>query len=132
MGAEKIDNRAGIVHMAGVGDDRLNRHIVREHFVVRVEDFTALSTDDLFVNVLLSSEPGVFVVLDQLQVNEPERKRAKERDKSKADNDAPKATGPFHLPACSFFTGWIRSSSGRCSGRVSRTMLRSGIGTNCK
>ena len=62
--------------MRRIGHDRLDWRVVGEDFIVRVEDGAALGEDGLFVDVLLSGKPGVFVVLDHLQINEPERKSA--------------------------------------------------------
>ena len=44
-------------------------------------------------------------MLDQLEVNEPKRESAEERDKKKTDHGAADATVPFHLPARSLITG---------------------------
>ena len=58
--------------MRGVRHYRFDRNVVRENFVVRIKDRAAFCVDNLFVNVFLSSKPGVFVVLYHLQINQPE------------------------------------------------------------
>ena len=55
--------------MRGVGHYRLNGNVMREDFVIRIEDRAAFCVDDLLINVLFSGKPGVFVVLDCLQIN---------------------------------------------------------------
>ena len=60
--------------MRGIGHDGLDRGVMGEDFVVRIEDRTALREDRLLVNVFLRGEPGVLVVLDHLQVNQSEGK----------------------------------------------------------
>ena len=40
-----IDSRIGIVQTSGVRHNGFNRNVVREHFVVRVEDRSALGED---------------------------------------------------------------------------------------
>ncbi len=85
--------------MGRIGHDRLDRNVVREDFVVRVENRAALGVDRLFVDVFFSSEPGVFVVLDHLQINEPERKCAEQCREPEADQRATNPAVPLHLPA---------------------------------
>ncbi len=56
--------------MRGVSDYRFHRNVVRENFVVRVENHAALSVNFLLVDVFFSSEAGIFVVLNDLQINQ--------------------------------------------------------------
>ena len=58
-----------VVKMRGVGHYRLNRNVMREDFVVRIEDCAAFCVDDLLINVLFSRKTRVFVVLDCLQID---------------------------------------------------------------
>ena len=62
--------------MRRIGHDGLNRRVMGEDFVVRVEDRTALSKDRLLIDVLFRRQPGELVVPDHLQVDQPERKHA--------------------------------------------------------
>ena len=86
--------------MRRIGHDRLDRNVVREHLIVRVENCAALGEDGLFVDVLFSGKPGVLVVLDHLQINEPERKRAEQGGEAQAHQRAASPSVPLHLPAC--------------------------------
>ena len=56
--------------MAGVGHYRFYRDVVRENFLIGVENHAALCVNDLLVNVLFSGKTGVFVVLYRLQINQ--------------------------------------------------------------
>jgi hypothetical protein len=58
---------------------------VRENFVVGVKDRAAFCVDDLFVNVFLSSQLGVLVMLNYLKINKTKRESAEERDKKAAN-----------------------------------------------
>ena len=91
--------------MAGVSHHGRHRHIVGKNLVVRIEDGAALSRNDLFTDMLFRGQTRIFVMLDQLEVNEPKRESAEERDKKKTDHGAAYATVPFHLPARSLITG---------------------------
>src|SRR5213595_748630 len=44
-------------------------HNVPENFVVGVKDRAAFCVDDLFVNVFLSSQLGILVMLNYLKIN---------------------------------------------------------------
>ena len=54
--ADKIDSYVDVGQAAGVGDDCLNGNIVREDFVVRVENRSALGENWLLNDVLFSRE----------------------------------------------------------------------------
>jgi hypothetical protein len=64
---------------------------VGEDFAIGIGDRAALGIDRLFVDVFLRREPGVLVVLDQLEIN-------KKKDKSDANQCAPCPSIPPHLP----------------------------------
>ena len=59
-----------VVNVRGVGHYRFYRNIVRQNLVVRVQNHAALGVNNLFVNVFFRGEPGVFVVLDRLKINQ--------------------------------------------------------------
>ncbi len=61
--------------MRGVRDDGFAGNVVGQDLAIRIQDGAAFRIDGLFVNVLLRGEPGVLVMLDHLQVNEPKRRR---------------------------------------------------------
>src|SRR4051812_36041682 len=113
--------------MGGIGHHRLDRGIVGEDFVVCVEDRTAFGKNGLLVNMFLSGEAGILLVLDHLQVNEPERKDAEQSREREGDQRASNPAVPLHLPARLFATGWT-ASSGRTCGALNRTMFCSAIG----
>ena len=115
--------------MGCVRHDRFHRHIVGEHFAGSIGNQTALGVNRLLVDMFLRGQTGVLVVLNQLEINESKGKRAKERDKTNADQRAPSPSVPSHLPIRSVATGRMASSS--VAGRMgaSRTMLCSVIGT---
>ena len=52
--------------MGGISHHRFDRNVVRKHFIVRVQNRAAFRVNDLFVNVLLSRQSGVLIVLDDL------------------------------------------------------------------
>ena len=85
--------------MGRVSHDRFDGHVVRKDLVVRVENRAALRADDLFVNVFFSGEPGIFVVLDHLQINQAKRKTAEEGDKDETNERATNPAVPLHLAA---------------------------------
>jgi hypothetical protein len=64
--------------MSRVSDHGFDRNIVRQDFVISVENRAALGKNGLLVNVFLSREPGVLVVLDHLEIDQAKRKRAEE------------------------------------------------------
>ena len=101
---------------------------MREDLVIGVEDRTALGEDRLLVNVLFRGEPGVLVVLDHLEVDEPKRKETEKSGKEKADQRATDPAVPLHLPGRLFETGWTVSSTRGGRGAFNRTMLCSAIG----
>ena len=70
-----------------------------------VEDGAAFSIDDLFLNMLFCGKPSEFIVLDHLQINEPERKKTVKSDKPNADECAASASVPSHLRPLRFTTG---------------------------
>jgi hypothetical protein len=83
--------------MGGVRDHRLDRRVVSEDFVIRVQDRAALGEDRLFDDVLLSGEAGVLVVLDHLKVDQAKRKSAEEQNEAEADDGASCSAVPSHL-----------------------------------
>src|SRR4029077_19605071 len=91
----KIDSRIDIVETRRVGDDRFDRDVVRQDFVVGVEDRAALGEDRLLDDVLFSSQPGVLVVLDHLQVNQAKRKQTEDQNETEADDRASCSAVPF-------------------------------------
>src|SRR6266851_6318657 len=115
--------------MRRVGDNCLDRNVVSENFVIRIENRAALGVDGLLIDVFFGGEPGVLVVLDHLQVNEAERKKAEQRDEDETNQRAAKSSVPAHGRTCSFTTGWIASSPAEGGGMLRRTMLCSAIGT---
>src|SRR5438874_13832458 len=96
--------------MGRVGHDSFDGHIVREDFVVCVENCAALRINDLFVNVFFSSQPGVLVVLDHLEIDQSKRKTAEDGGEGEARQRATDATVPLHGLADLLATGWIASS----------------------
>lgn len=114
--------------MGGVGHNGVAGNVVRQNFVVGVEDGAALGVDGLFVDVLLSRTIRVLVVLDHLQVDEPERKEAEQPDESQADQRASVPAVPLHLAVRWFATGCTASSPRVPLGGLRRTMLCSAIG----
>src|ERR1700682_2865173 len=99
--------------MRRISHDRLDGGVVGKDFVVRVQNRAALGVDRLFVDVLFSSESGILVVLDHLQINEPEGKRAEQRREPETDQRATNPAVPLHLPARLLATGWTASSPSR-------------------
>ena len=91
--------------MSGIAHHGLDGNVVRKHFVVGVEDGAAFSIDDLFMNMLFCGKPSEFIVLDHLQINEPERKKTVKSDKPNADECAASASVPSHLRPFRFTTG---------------------------
>ena len=83
--------------MRCVGHDGFHRNVVRENFIVRVEDHAAFGVNDLLVNVLFRSEPGVFVVLDCLEINQAKRKDAEQADKSSTHQSATSSATWIHV-----------------------------------
>src|ERR1700731_3369849 len=114
--------------MRRIGHDSLDWRVMREDFVVRVEDRAALREDRLLVNVFLRGEPGVLVVLDHLKVNQPEGKEAEQSGKEKTDQRATDPAVPLHLPPRLLATGWTASSGRAGRGAFNRTMFCSAIG----
>ena len=100
-----------IVKMRGVGYYRLDRNVVRENLVVRIENRAALGVDGLLVNMFFSSETGIFVVLDHLQIDQAKRKDAEQPDKSSAYQHATSSAVSIHFASDGLTTGWIASSS---------------------
>src|SRR5262245_40343598 len=86
-----------IAKMRGVGHDGFYRNVVRENFIVRVQDDSAFGVNDLLVNVCFRSEPGVFVVLDCLEVDQAKRKDAKQADKSSTHQSATSSATWIHV-----------------------------------
>src|SRR4051812_35485180 len=74
--------------MSRVRYDGFDRGVMREDFVVRIENRAPLGEDRLLIDVFLRGETGVLVVLDHLEVDEPERKQAEERGKAEANQGA--------------------------------------------
>src|SRR6478752_4582373 len=83
--------------MGCVSYDRLHRNVVRENFIVRVQDHAAFGVNDLLVNVRFRSEPCVFVVLDCLQINQAKRKDAEQADKSSTHQSAASSATWIHV-----------------------------------
>ena len=83
----------------------------------------------LLVDVFLSREPRVLVVLDHLQVDQPEREHAEQPRKSEADERAAGPAVPLHLPARWFDNRLDRVFAARAVGGFMRTMCCSAIGT---
>src|SRR3954451_19259508 len=114
--------------MSRVRYDGFDRGVMRKDFVVRIENRAALGKDRLLINVFLRGEPGVLVVLDHLEVNEPERKQAEERGEAEANQGAADPAVPLHLPPRLLATGWTVSSGRGERGAFKRTMFCSAIG----
>src|SRR6476659_5542450 len=83
--------------MRCVSYDGFHRNVVREHFIVGVQDHAAFGVDDLLVNVRFRSEPCVFVVLDCLQINQPKRKDAEQADESSTHQSATSSATWIHV-----------------------------------
>src|ERR1700682_2425989 len=113
--------------MRRIRHDGLDRRVMGENFVIGVEDRAALGKDRLLVNVFLRGESGILVVLDHLEIDQAERKKAEKSGKKEADQSATDPAVPLHLPARLFVTGWIASST-RGRGALNRTMFCSAIG----
>ena len=64
---------------------RLDARKTGEDFAGRVCNEAALSVNRLFVDMFLRGQTRILVVLNQLEINESKRERAKERDKTNAD-----------------------------------------------
>src|ERR1700682_3882523 len=107
--------------MRRISHDRLDGGVVGKDFVVRVQNRAALRVDRLFVDVFFSSQPGVLVVLDHLQINEPEGKRAEQRREPETDQRTTNPAIPLHLPARLFAIGWTAPSPTGCAGALNRT-----------
>src|SRR6266550_747190 len=114
--------------MRGISDDDFDRDVVGENFAIGIGDDTAVGVDRLLVNVFLGRQPGVLVVLNELQINEAKREPAKKKDKTNANKCTPSPTVPSHLPTWSFATGRMAFSSGAGRTGASRTMFCSVIG----
>src|SRR5438046_3659107 len=99
--------------MSGVSHHRFHRHIVRQDFVVRVENRASLGEDGLLVNVLFSGQSRVLVVLDHLEIEPAKRKRAEQENEAEANDGASGTAVPFDLAHRSLETGWPVSSSFR-------------------
>ena len=124
----KIDSRCEIVQVVASATTVCDRNIVREHFVVGVEIAPRSAEDDLLVNVFLSGQPGVLVVLDHLEVDEPKGKDAEEGGEARRKP----ARSEFGC-STSFAGSLIHDRLNRvlvadARGMVSRTMLCSEIG----
>jgi hypothetical protein len=91
--------------MCSVTNYSFDRHIVGEDLIVCVEDGAAFCVDGLFVNVLFSSKPGVFVVLDYLKINKTKREGAEEHNENAANQCTTAPAIRVHLVARSFTTG---------------------------
>src|SRR5450432_2326769 len=125
---QQRNERLAIIQMGRIGHHRLDRCVVREHFVVRVQNRATLGVDRLFVDVFFRGESGVLLVFDHLQINKPKRKYAEQHREPEADQRATNPAVPLHLPARLFATGWTASSPSGRAGAPNRTMLRSEIG----
>ena len=97
LAADKIDSRLDIGQMSRVSDDCFNRNVVCEDFVIGVEDRAALGEDRLLDDVLFSSQPGVLLVLDHLEVDQAKRKCAEKQNEAEANEGASCPAVPFHL-----------------------------------
>ena len=97
LSADKICSRVDVGQMGRVGDDRFDRDVVRENFVVSVENCAAFGKDRLLNYVLFSGESGVLVVLDHLEVDQAKGKRAEEQNEAEADDCTSCSAVPFHL-----------------------------------
>src|SRR5215472_4837711 len=127
--AYESDGRLPVVNMRGVRHDGLHWNIVRENFIIRVENHPALCVNDLFVNVLFGGKPGVLVVFYCLQINQSKRKNAEKPDETGAHQHATASAIWIHFAVDGLTTGWIASSSDDRGEIVSRTMFASEIGT---
>src|SRR6476646_3930512 len=85
--------------MRGVVHDSFHRNVVRENFIVRVQDGAAFGVNYLFVNVCFRSEPRVFVMLDCLKINQAKRKDAEQGDKNTAYQSATSSATWIHVAA---------------------------------
>ena len=66
LGIQEINGCLKIGKMCRVGHEGFHRNVVRENFIVGVQDHAAFGVNQLLVNVFFRSETGVFVVLDCL------------------------------------------------------------------
>ena len=71
--------------MGCVRHDRFHRYIAGEDLAGSVCNEAAPSVNRLFVDMFLRGQTRILVVLNQLEINESKRERAKERDKTNAD-----------------------------------------------
>jgi hypothetical protein len=55
--------------------------------------------DDLLVDMFLRGEPGIFVVLDCLQINQAKRKNAEQRDEGGAHESTTSSAIWIHVAA---------------------------------
>src|SRR5438552_2346405 len=124
---QQWNERLAIIQVSRIGHNRLNWGVVGKDFVIHVQNRTALSVDRLFVDVFFSSESGVLVVLDHLQINEPEGKCTEQYRESEANQRATNPAVPLHLTTRLFATGWMASSPRGREGTFNRTMLCSEI-----
>ena len=83
--------------MSRVRDHRFHRDVVRQDFVVRVENRAALGEYGLLVNVLFSGQSSVLLVLDHLEIDQAKRKRAEQENEAEANDCASGSAVPFHL-----------------------------------
>src|SRR5262249_21766858 len=83
--------------MRRVGHDCFHRNVVRENLIVRIQDDAAFGVNDLLVYMFFCSEPGVFVVLDCLEINQAERKDAEQPDKSSTHQSATTSATWIHV-----------------------------------
>src|SRR5262252_4609466 len=97
LGIQKINGCMHIAKKGGVGHDGFHRNVVRENFVVRIQDDATFGVNDLLVNVCFRSEPGVFVVLDCLEINQAKRKDAEQADKTSAHQSATSSATWIHV-----------------------------------
>src|SRR5438105_3002961 len=97
LAADQINSCLGLGEMRRVSDYRFHGNVVGEDLVVGVENRAALGEDGLLVNVLLSSQSGVLVVLDHLQIDQAKRKRAEQKNEAEANDCASGSAVPFHL-----------------------------------
>ena len=66
----EIDDCLPVSNVRRVGHYRLNRNVMREYFVIGIEDRATFCVNDLLINVFFSGKPGVFFVLDCLQIDQ--------------------------------------------------------------
>src|SRR5437763_12496447 len=83
--------------MRCVSYDGFDRNVMRENFVVRVQDHAPFGVNDLLVNVRFRSEPCVFVVLECLKINQAKRKDAEKADKSSTHQSATSSATWIHV-----------------------------------